>query len=416
MREPLKVLVVSQYFWPENMRINDLVHGFEEKGHEVTVLTGVPNYPTGKIFPEFVKNPSLYNMFHDAKVVRVPMRPRGNRRFELALNYLSFLISASLLGPFKLGSYTFDVVFVYGVSPITVAIPAILIGKMKKIPVFVWVLDLWPETLQAVGAIQNPIILGYIGKVVSWIYNRADYILLQSRGFFQSVGGYCTKPIEDERVRFFPSWAEDNFSDVSGASSDLLKKDESCFTIVFAGNIGEAQDFGTILNAVEMLPAALRVRWVIVGDGRANDWLIEEVEKRKLSNVILLGRHPLEKMPALFAVADALLVSLRTNAVFAKTVPGKVQAYLASGRPVLAVIDGEAAQMIEEAGAGLVCSAGDSVALVKAVVEMAGMTKEQLNEMGASGRKYYMKNFFKPKLFDDLESYFYEATRRNGDA
>ena len=412
--KPLKILVVSQYFWPENMRINDLVLGFQDKGHQVTVLTGVPNYPVGKIYPEFVKDPSNYSIFNSAEVVRVPMCPRGSRKIVLALNYLTFFISASLLGPFKLRQHEFDVIFVYGVSPITVAIPAILLGKLKKIPVFVWVLDLWPETLQAVGAIQNRMILDCIGKAVSWIYNRADYILMQSRGFYESVRKYCTKPIDDLRVRYFPSWAEDHFSDARVESSDLLEKDDTCFTIVFAGNIGEAQDFGTILRAAEMVPDLVQIRWVIIGDGRASGWLSESVSKRNLNNVILLGRHPLEKMPGLFATADALLVSLKTNAVFAKTIPGKVQAYLASGRPILAVIDGEAAQVIAEAGAGLVCPAGDSEALVKAVVEMAGMTKDQLEAMGESGRRYYLMNFCKPQLFNALESYFHEATLRNG--
>ena len=413
MEKPMNILVVSQYFWPENMRINDMVAGFQARGHSVTVLTGVPNYPEGKVFAEYQQHPERFNAYADAEVIRIPMLSRGSNSVRLMLNYASFFTSASVFGAYKLRGRQFDAVFVYAVSPIMAAIPAIVIGRLKKAPVYVWVLDLWPETLVAVGVLKNPRLLSLVGKMVSWIYNRTDYLLLQSQGFFENVKRYCTLPLNKQRLVYFPSWAEDGFSESDSEVTDLFPADESVFTVVFAGNLGEAQDFPAVLDAAEQLQnEGIALRWVIVGDGRMSDWLGEQVAERKLHGVLLLGRHPLEKMPALFASADALLVSLRTNEVFAKTIPGKVQAYLAAGRPIIGMIDGEAARVIQEAQAGLSCASGDAVGLANAVREMSSMPCETLQAMGASGRQYYQNEFDKEKLFDQLEVLFQRGVKR----
>jgi glycosyltransferase involved in cell wall biosynthesis len=217
-----------------------------------------------------------------------------------------------------------------------------------------------------------------------------------------------------DRLVYFPSWAEDDFSGEVQASSDLLQSDDAVFTILFAGNIGDAQDFPAIMAAVKAVKTDLPVRWVIVGDGRASQWLAKHVAENRMDNVLLLGRHPLEKMPALFAVADALLVSLRTNDVFEKTIPGKVQAYLASGKPVIAMIDGEAANVVTRSGAGMVCGSGDAQGLASIVRTMGALPKSELESMGLLGRRYYLEHFSKENLFDRLEALFRKATlRRN---
>lgn len=408
----LRVLVVTQYFWPENMRINDLVRDFSEKGHDVTVLTGVPNYPEGSIYEAFSRCPEEYANYAGAAVVRVPLVPRGKRSIGLALNYVSFFISASTLGVMKLRKHKFDAVFVYAVSPIMAAIPAIVIGRLKRSPVYVWVLDLWPETLRAVGVLRAPALLGLVGRMVSWVYNRTDYLLLQSHAFFSSVRPYCTRYIDDERLVYFPSWAEDDFSSAPKSPSTLIDSDPSVLTVVFAGNLGEAQDFPAILDAAEALRGSVAVRWVIVGDGRMKSWLEEQVAVRQLDNVHLLGRHPLEAMPGLFAKADALLVSLRSNDVFEKTIPGKVQAYLASGRPLLGMINGEAARVIKESGAGLVCNSGDSRGLAEITRTLAEATNEQRVTMAQAGRRYYEESYTKETLMRRLENLMHTATRR----
>jgi glycosyltransferase involved in cell wall biosynthesis len=413
--EKLSILVVSQYFWPENMRVNDLVRDFVERGHSVTVVTGLPNYPDGKVFQRYKDDPQTFSSYWGAEIIRVPLVPRGKRSLQLVMNYLSFVVSASTVGACKLRGRRYDVVFVYAVSPILSAIPALLLGWLKRAPVFVWVLDLWPETLRAVNVIRNPRVLGLVGKVVSWIYNRTDYLLLQSHGFLSNVRQYCTRPIDADRLVYFPSWAEDDFSARDLAPSELVDRDESTFTVVFAGNLGEAQDFPAILEAAEALRGKLSIRWVIVGDGRMSGWLKEQVRNRSLDNVLLLGRHPLEAMPPLFAQADALLVSLRTNDVFEKTIPGKVQAYLASGRPVIGMINGEAARVIQESGAGFACESGNGTALAAVTEQLAGLSLTERKKMGESGRKYYEREFAKPALLSRLERLFSEATlRRSG--
>lgn len=408
----MNILVVTQYFWPENMRINDLVRDLSEKGHEVTVLTGQPNYPEGKVYEAYRQSPADFMSYAGAKVVRVPLVSRGNSSIRLILNYLSFFFLASTFGAWKLRGKHYDSVFVYAVSPIMAAIPALVIGRLKRAPVFIWVLDLWPETLRAVGVVKHPLLLKPVGAMVSWIYNRADYLLLQSHGFFENVRSYCTKDISSERLIYFPSWAEDDFSDSAVFGSALLERDDSVFTVVFAGNLGEAQDFAAIIDAAESLKGKTPVRWVIVGDGRMSRWLSEEVSARNLDNVLLLGRHPLEEMPGLFASADALLVSLKTNDVFEKTIPGKVQAYLASGKPILGMINGEAARVIQESGAGFSCPSGDAAALAEITQRLAALDVPVRTRMGACGRQYYESNYSKPKLMARLEKLFHDATLR----
>lgn len=404
--------MVTQYFWPENMRINDLVRDFSEKGHEVTVLTGLPNYPEGKVFEHYRQQPEAFSLYGDARVIRVPLFPRGKRSITLAINYFSFFASALVLGGIKLRKREFDVIFVYAVSPIIVAIPAIFLGRLKRAPVFVWVLDLWPETLRAVGVLKRPWLLAIVGKCVSWIYNRTDYLLLQSRGFFGSVRPYCTRSISEDRLVYFPSWAEDNFSTSAATECTLIDHDPEVFTIVFAGNLGEAQDFPTILDAAESLRYILGVRWIIVGDGRMSSWIAEQISARGLDNVHLLGRHPLDAMPGLFAKADALLVSLKSNEVFEKTIPGKLQSYLASGRPILGMINGEAARVIVEAGAGFSCTSGDADGLISIIKSLAAISPEQRECMGTAGRRYYERHYDKKNLLGRLERAFRSATLR----
>jgi glycosyltransferase involved in cell wall biosynthesis len=408
----LKILVVTQYFWPENMRINDLVRDLSSRGHQVTVLTGLPNYPEGKVFDTYTLEPESFKQYSGAQIVRVPLVPRGKKSITLVLNYISFFVSASLIGLMKLRGRKFDVIFVYAVSPVMAAIPAILVGRLKKAPVFVWVLDLWPETLKAVGVLQKPALLAAVGKVVSWIYNRTDYLLLQSHGFLENVKRYCTESISPERLIYFPSWAEDDFSCPTPTTSTLITKDSSVFTVLFAGNLGDAQDLPSVLDAAQALSSKVAVRWIFVGDGRMSAWLNQEVTSRNLDNVILLGRHPLEAMPGLFACADALLVSLKTNDVFEKTIPGKVQAYLASGRPLLGMINGEAARVINESGAGFTCASGDALGLANITFELTNTTLQQRQEMGDLGREFYLNNYSKPVLVERLESLFRHATLR----
>lgn len=400
----MKILIVSQYFWPENFRINDLATELVGRGHEITVLTGWPNYPEGKIYEDFDKNPQKYANFNGVNIVRVPLAPRGQSALRLMINYFSFIFSASLLGSLKLIGKRYDLIFVCGLSPITVAIPAIFLKFIKKTPIVLWVLDLWPESLSAVGVVKSKKILDAVGVLVRFIYKNCDLILGQSKSFIHSIGKYCN---ESEKIKYFPSWSEDLFNNESVVIAPEVETKKDIFNILFSGNIGDAQDFPTILNAAEYLRERSDIRWIIVGDGRMAGWVREQIVKRSLqNNVVMTGRFPLERMPSFFAHADALLVSLKANEIFAMTIPGKVQTYLSSGLPIVGAIDGEGAEVIREAGAGYACKASDAEGLAAAVAKMAALNAEKRDAMGKAGNAYYVAQFEKKLLIDKLESYF----------
>lgn len=406
----MRLLVVSQYFWPEDFRVNDFVVGMRERGHEVTVLTGLPNYPDGKVFEAFRQNPRDFDRFHDGvEVLRVPMVPRGDSKIGLTLNYLSFALTGMILGPWKLRGRAFDAIFVFQGSPVTSALPAVVLRWIKRAPLLMWILDVWPDTLSAVGVTKSPRILSLIGLLVRFIYGNCDRILVQSRAFQAPVrrdGG------TERQLAYFPNWIEPIFQGglegVEPAPETAPFRDH--FTIMFAGNIGDSQDMPSVLDAAEAVRDLERVRWLIVGDGRAADALREDILRRGLQGrVHLLGRHPTDRMPAFFAGADVLLVSLRAEPIFAMTIPGKVQSYLAAGRPVLGMIDGEGRRVIEESTGGLAAPAGDGEALGGAVRHLAALSPAERVAMGGRGRAYALGEFNRNALFDQFESWAEDA-------
>lgn len=378
------------------------------RGHEVTVLTGLPNYPDGMVFEEYRNNPQNYMQYAGAKIVRVPMAARGRGAIRLVWNYLSFVLSASAVGLFKLRGRKFDRIFVYEPSPITVGLPAIVMKWAKKAPITFWVLDLWPETLRAVGMVKSEQILKAVGLLVSFIYRRSDIILAQSRSFIGNIRRYCSP---NQRVEFFPSWAEGVFGQAEVDPAPELVPFAGRFKILFAGNIGEAQDFPSILDAAERLRSRPDIQWIFVGDGRMAGWVADEIARRDLSQTVtMLGRFPLERMPSFYAGADALLVTLKRNEVFAMTIPGKVQSYLAAGRPLLGMLDGEGAAVIDEAGAGKTCLAGASTRLAALAQQLADSSAEERNAMAASARLCYQEQFERNTLMNRIEQILISAS------
>lgn len=403
----MRILVVTQYFWPENFRINDLVKEWLQRGYQVTVLTGIPNYPLGKVFDEYRQHPEDFLKFEVADIIRVPIVLRGSSRLSLALNYLSFVFSALFYGTWRLRTYRPDVIFVFEPSPVTVGLPAIWFSKIKKSPVVFWALDLWPDTLEAVGIIRSPFILRLVGHLVRFIYNRCTLILGQSRGFIGSIANYCS---DKTKIRYLPNWAEDIFSIQQGIFAPELPYLKHCFTVVFTGNIGEAQDMPSVLDAAVQLKEFSFIRWVIVGDGRKSKWLNAQVISRGLQDRVLMpGRFALDRMPSFFAHADALLVSLKRDPVFSMTIPGKVQSYLMTGIPLLGMLDGEGAAVIKDAQAGLTCDAGDSAGLAKLVLELIAMSPSERKQLGANGKNYARKEFCRSQLMDRLDGLLTEA-------
>lgn len=403
----MKILIVSQYFWPENFRINDLTQELVKRGHAVTVLTGVPNYPSGDVFEAYLQNPKTFEQYCGAKVLRVPMLARSHSKIRLVLNYASFVVGACVVGPWRLRGQQADVIFVFEPSPVTVGLPAILFGRIKQAPVVFWALDLWPETLAAVGVIRSPMLLNLVGRMVRFIYERCTLILGQSRGFLASIEKYCS---DVHKIRYFPNWAEEVFEETNQVLAPEVPARDGVFNILFAGNLGEAQDLPAVLAAAQKLRDSTVIRWLILGDGRKADWLREQIKKRGLeASVLMLGRFPLERMPAFFAHAGALLVSLKKDPVFSLTIPGKVQSYLMAGMPLLGMLDGEGAKVINEANAGLVSEAGDANGLASAALKMSVMTSDQRKQLGLNGRAYAKKEFDRDSLMSELEALLGEA-------
>lgn len=403
----MNILVVSQYFWPESFRINELASELSDRGHKVTVLTGLPNYPDGHVFPAYLEDPTAFACLEGIEIVRVPLVPRGNGALRLFLNYLSFVVSACLIGPWRLRGQAFDVILTFQLSPVTVGIPSALMRWLKGAPQAFWVLDLWPETLRAIGVIRSDRLLSTVGWGVGWIYRHCDLILAQSRSFIPNILRYVGNGL---RIEYFPAWTDEVFSaGAPSAPAPEVPEAPGVFTVVFAGNVGQAQDFPAILDAAERLRTRDDIRWLIVGDGRMACWVRDQIVRRGLSSrVLMAGRHSLDRMPSFFAHGDALLVSLRADPIFALTIPGKLQAYLGTGLPVLAMLDGEGARIVAEAGAGLVCRAGDGAALAAHVVNLVAMTPSERQAMGERGRQLSAEAFNRLILINRLESWLEE--------
>jgi colanic acid biosynthesis glycosyl transferase WcaI len=405
----MKILIVSQYFWPENFRINDLSSELNLLGHEITVLTGYPNYPDGVVYPEFVNNINSYKQYKGVEVIRIPIVSRGKTNWKLLLNYLSFIFSASSIGVWKLRGMNFDVIFVFEPSPITVGIPAILLKKIKKAPMFFWVLDLWPETLQVLGVIKSKFIISLFSFLATYIYKNSDLILGQSRGFVNRINKYCQ---DSAKIKYFPSWAENLHEDIKTSFAPEIEYKPDFFNIVFTGNIGEAQDFPAIIDAAENLKME-KVRWIILGKGRQYQWVLNEIKSRHLESCfILLGQFPLERMPSFYSHAQALLVSLKSDELLSLTIPAKIQSYLLADKPIIGMLDGDGAKVILDANAGIVCSAGDSIGLSNAIKEMMIMSSENKKLMVNNGREYVRKEFERDVLIKLLESWMGEYAQK----
>lgn len=402
----MRVLILSQYFWPESFRINEVAQSLREAGCEVSVLTGQPNYPDGVVYEGYRALAMGQEVVAGCSVYRIPLAPRGRATtFRLIANYLSFVIGASLLGPWILRGQRFDVIFVYAISPILQAIPGIVLRRTTGGALIPWVQDLWPQSLEVTGFVRNPFLLRIVGGVVRWIYRRSDLLLVQSRGFVPLVQSMSGKtPVE-----YHPNPGELAFQ-AQPAGAPALEL-EPGFNVVFAGNLGTAQALDTVLAAASLLKDEARVRFVLIGSGSRGELLRQEVRRLGLHNVQLPGRFPPRQMPDILAQASVLLVSLVRSPTMSQTVPSKIQAYLAAGRPIIAALDGEGASVVTEAGAGVTCPAEDAAALAEAVRKLQALSLDELDLMGKSGRDYYERHFEPGALSRRLVQRFWVAHR-----
>ena len=400
--ESVKILIVSQYFWPETFKVNDLALGLAARGHTVEVLTGMPNYPAGRYFDGYRPTSPWREDYHGIPVHRVPLIPRGaGRARNLMLNYGSYALLGSLRA-LGLGWRRWDAVLVFGLSPVTLIFPAVVLRRLFGTRFVLWVLDLWPESITASGLVRSRGLVSMVRGLSGWLYRQAERVLGSSQAFAPRLRSLGVNP---DRIGYVPSWAEEAYGGATPASASAPAPWESGFPVMFAGNVGRVQALDTMLDAAELLRDDPAVRWVVVGDGSLSPWLADEVERRKLADrVFLLGRHPVSAMPALFAKAGAMLVSLKPDEILSLTVPGKLQTYMAAGRPVLGSIDGEAARVIAEAGCGFVSAAGDAAGLAASVRRMAALPEEERRALGERGRAYCQAHFAREGCLDTLEA------------
>ncbi len=397
----MKILVISQYFYPENFRINDLVFSLKERGHQVEVLTGKPNYPKGDYFKGYSwKNP-LEEEIQGVKVHRANLilRKKGGG-FRLFLNYFSFVFFAF----FKIIRLrgNFDKIFIYAPSPITVGILGILAAKKFRCKSYLWVHDLWPESVRVAGGIRNRLVLGILNQMTKLIYRFSDFILVQSPEFKTYIKN---QDVTDSKLIYYPYYAED-FYKVVKKQKNYLKKFPKGFNLVFAGNIGVAQSFDTILDAFEKLNEH-NINLVVLGDGREKLRIQKLIEQKGISDKFyFLGSHPPEKMPYYFSCADALLISLKKADIFSYTIPGKLQSYLACGKPIIGAIDGIGKEIIEESKSGFCSNAENSNELSKILLKISISSKGELDNFSKNALSYFKNNFAKDKLLLDLEYIF----------
>jgi glycosyltransferase involved in cell wall biosynthesis len=398
----MKILFVSQYFYPETFRGNDIVFDLVNKGHDVTVITGKPNYPSGFFYEGYKFWGIQREYIKGANIIRIPTIPRGKSgAIRLILNYFSFFLFSYPYSRFK-SDKDFDIIFVQQLSPVTMAMPAIwALERNKNAKLYLWVLDLWPESVTSITGITNKYLISLLDKLVKYIYSKSDFILISSKLFEKSIRQRSI----NKQILFFPNWAESIYEET------VLKKDFELpilpcgFNIMFAGNIGEAQDFETILSAA-VLTKAENINWILLGDGRRLDWVRSQVKFHNLQNVVILGRYPIEAMPIFFREANVMLLTLKKSTLSNFTVPAKLQAYAASGKIILAAIDGESNIIINEHNIGLACASGDINSLSENAKILKNISEEQRIIMEKNSKNLYNTSYSKKLLLDNLENIF----------
>lgn len=406
------ILVIAQYFYPEQFRINDICTEWVKRGYKVTVITGIPNYPKGKYYDGyglFKKRKEIYN---GVEIIRIPLIPRGKNPIMLALNYLSFVVSGFFWETFtKLKA---DYVFIFEVSPMTQALVGVWYAKKKEIPCYLYIQDLWPENVEIVTGIHSFAVIEPIKIMVNYIYKNCDHIFATSPSFVDEIRK-CCNGTEKQKVTYWPQYAEEFYMPVKrnravGEVSEIPNDDT--FKIIFTGNIGQAQ-------GLEILPKAARilkddedklkktVKFVIVGDGRNKGDFETQIKNIGVQDMfVLVGRQPAERIPAMLGCCDAAFISFMDNELFAKTIPAKLQSYMSCGMPIVASASGESERVINESGCGVCSPIGDLEKLVEKIKLLVELENDLILKMSQKSREYYERHFDKKQLMDDIDRYF----------
>lgn len=411
MENKKKILFICQYFYPEVFRGNDIAFHWAEEGHDVHVVTGIPNYPDGVFHNGYGLFKKRHEVVDGVRVTRQPIFPRGNNKIMLMLNYFSYYLVTWIYMLFHAMYHKYDFVFVQQLSPVMMSAPGVLYKKLKKVPLYTWVLDLWPESLSAASGINNKFILDLFDLFVKSEYKHSDLILTSSKSFDQSIlkyGDYKNK------VVYYPQWSDgDSLNTNNTTLTNILKQkgideakvfDKDSFKVMFAGAVGEAHGMECNLQAALLTKERKDIKWVIVGDGRKLPWVQQFVKDNGLEDTVhTLGRFPSETMPLFFETADVMLVSLTDSLLFNLYAPAKISSYMASGKPIISCLNGEGAEVVKTAKCGWHVPAGDAEKLAALVLHLADADKATLSSKGQNGLRFYEENFLKEKCLRKLD-------------
>lgn len=396
----MRILLVTQYFYPEVFKSNDLAFELVKRGHHVDALVGIPNYPDGKYFKGYGIFSKRHEVVNGVNVYRVFQTPRGKGGWRLPVNYFTFVIFGCLRVLFHFAwKKKYDCIIGHEPSPIFQAYPALLLRKLRKTPFYYWIMDLWPDAMKSGGGVKNEKVLNYVDGLVKGIYKRTDKILITSKRFREPI---AAKGDFADKIIYFPNW-----------SDDILQMDDSYeipqlpegFKIMIAGNLGKSQNLDAVTEVMLGLKGIPEVKWVFVGGGSRKEWLEQFIKDNGMEDrAVCLGQYPFKAMPAFYKQADAMLVTLRAGFPHLEAVvPARLQSYMSAGRPVLAMIGCGGADIIEESQCGYAVPAGDSKALIKVIKEKVLKNRDAFEQMGQNGREYYQEHFRMDKCIDNLE-------------
>ncbi|MBR3342017.1 MAG: glycosyltransferase family 4 protein [Clostridiales bacterium] len=406
------ILLITQYFYPETFRVNDMACEWVKRGYKVTVLTGIPNYPMGKYFDGYDKKHRTREEWNGVNIIRIPLVARGNSSNKLinaagmAANYFSFVRSGKKwIKSKEAANLNADIVFTFEVSPMTQAMIGVWYGKRYNVPTYLYVQDLWPENVETVTGIHSKLIIGPIDRMVDKIYRETGTIFTTSPSFVKAIINRKV-PVENNKVHYWPQYAEDFYRPMSSVAVDSIDEMDNSYKIAFTGNIGTAQGLDVLPKAAKMLKDE-NVKFIIVGDGRYQPDFEKQIDELGVRNkFVMVPRVPAERVPAILSNVDAGFISFNKTALWENTIPAKLQSYMACGKAIIASASGETERVITEAECGICCKIGDGNALADGI---RVMMKADCVEMGRRARLYFEENFDKKKLMDEMDVFFESA-------
>lgn len=385
----MKVLLLTQWFDPEPT-LKGLVFAKElqKRGHEVSVLTGFPNYPGGKIYDGYKLKLYQKELIDGIHVLRVPLYPSHDKSvIKRILNYISFAFMAMIFGIFFIKKH--DVLYTYH-PPLTVGVAAIFIKFFRRVPIVYDIQDMWPDTLKATGMMNNEKILKVIDIACGWVYKFVDHIVVLSPGFKELL---IQRNVPTEKISIIYNWCdEDKLQESTPIKAEYRNAMTDKFNIVFAGNIGKAQSLDCVIDVAAYFDQKEdnnRIQFVFVGAGIDVDRLKERCKQENINNIVFFPYMPMSEVGGVLSEADLLLVHLKKDKLFEVTIPSKTQAYLLMGKPILMGVDGDAADIIVQANAGKVMLPENVESMKEAILDLSQLGEQELRQLGLNGKQFY---------------------------